>query len=122
MSVHCLARRGGAIALDVAKGVYFLHSHRIMHLDLKSPNILLSADNTAKIADVGLAHVFTLHSLPAAKVLLSDWARFCCYVLSISSLAKVMDLHKFSMVSGWHQYGFSIASQGLDTVLIVPTS
>ena len=46
-----------------------------MHLDLKSPNILVGADNTAKIADVGLAHVFTLHSLPAAKVCYSSTVR-----------------------------------------------
>lgn len=30
------------IALDIAKGLVFLHSRRIVHLDLKSPNILLS--------------------------------------------------------------------------------
>jgi serine/threonine protein kinase len=30
------------IAIDIAKGLVFLHSRRIVHLDLKSPNILLS--------------------------------------------------------------------------------
>ena len=32
-----------------------LHSRDIVHMDLKSPNILLGKDLTAKIADVGLA-------------------------------------------------------------------
>jgi serine/threonine protein kinase len=50
-------RRGRRIALDIAKGLVFLHSRRIVHLDLKSPNILLSRDGTAKIADVGLAKI-----------------------------------------------------------------
>lgn len=30
------------IAIDIAKGLVFLHSRRIVHLDLKSPNILLA--------------------------------------------------------------------------------
>lgn len=45
------------VALDVARGLHFLHSRNIVHNDLKSANILLSKDGTAKIADVGLARV-----------------------------------------------------------------
>lgn len=60
--------RGAGIALDIAKGLHFLHSHHVMHLDLKSPNILLALDGTAKIADVGLSRMFTTRSLPVAKV------------------------------------------------------
>lgn len=51
--------RGLRIALDVARGLAFLHRRRIAHLDLKSPNILLGRDYTAKIADVGIARVLT---------------------------------------------------------------
>ena len=43
-----------------------------MHLDLKSPNILLAVDGTAKIADVGLARIFTAHSVPVTKVVLQQ--------------------------------------------------
>lgn len=60
--------RGAGIASDIAKGLHFLHSHHVMHLDLKSPNILLAQDGTAKIADVGLSRMFTTRSLPVAKV------------------------------------------------------
>ena len=44
--------KGRRIALDVARGLVFLHSQKIVHFDLKSPNILLARDLTAKIADV----------------------------------------------------------------------
>jgi serine/threonine protein kinase len=40
--------------LDVAKGLTYLHSHNILHLDIKSPNILLNREAGAKISDVGL--------------------------------------------------------------------
>ncbi len=36
--------------MDVARGLDKMHSRHIIHLDLKSPNILLTASGTAKIA------------------------------------------------------------------------
>lgn len=48
---------GRRIALDIARGLHFLHSKKIVHFDLKSANVLLSRDFTAKIADVGLAKI-----------------------------------------------------------------
>ncbi|KAL4437441.1 hypothetical protein ABPG75_004580 [Micractinium tetrahymenae] len=50
-------RRGKKIALDVGRGLVFLHSKRVVHLDIKSPNVLLARDGTAKIADVGMARI-----------------------------------------------------------------
>jgi len=50
-------RRGRKIAIDVAKGLVYLHSRRIVHFDLKSPNILLARDGTGKIGDVGMAKI-----------------------------------------------------------------
>ena len=54
--------------MDIAIGLHYLHSHNIMHLDVKSPNILLAADYTAKIVDVGLSRIFTTQSMPVAMV------------------------------------------------------
>lgn len=48
-------RRGKSVALDIAVGLRFLHDHNIIHLDLKSPNVLLTGSGQAKLADVGLA-------------------------------------------------------------------
>ena len=49
--------------LDIARGMHFLHSRRIVHMDLKSPNILLGDTGVAKIADVGLARVMGSESI-----------------------------------------------------------
>lgn len=50
-------RRGKKIALDVARALVYLHSKRIVHLDVKSANVLLTRDGTAKLGDVGLSKI-----------------------------------------------------------------
>jgi tRNA A-37 threonylcarbamoyl transferase component Bud32 len=51
------ARRRLAIALDIARGMHYLHSCRpaIVHRDLKSPNLLVDRDWTVKVCDFGLS-------------------------------------------------------------------
>jgi serine/threonine protein kinase len=51
--------RGGTIALDIARGLHFLHSKAppVVHMDLKSPNIMLTRHGVAKLGDVGLARI-----------------------------------------------------------------
>lgn len=43
-------------ALDVARGMEYLHSHGVLHRDLKSDNLLI-ADKSIKIADFGVARI-----------------------------------------------------------------
>ncbi|KAK9786895.1 hypothetical protein WJX73_008911 [Symbiochloris irregularis] len=50
-------KRGRNVACDVAQALNYLHSYNTIHFDLKSANILLSRDGTAKVADVGLARI-----------------------------------------------------------------
>lgn len=45
------------LALELAQGMEYLHANHIMHRDLKSTNCLLTKDNHAVIADLGLAHM-----------------------------------------------------------------
>ncbi|KAK9833244.1 hypothetical protein WJX84_000311 [Apatococcus fuscideae] len=58
--------RGAAMALDICKGVAFLHSKSIIHLDLKSPNVLLDEHKKAFVADIGLGKVLGGHDTKAS--------------------------------------------------------
>lgn len=44
-----------AIALDIARGMEYIHSQGIIHRDLKPENILVNKDFHMKIADFGIA-------------------------------------------------------------------
>ena len=46
-------------------GLRYMHSHRILHRDLKPQNILISSDMNAKIGDLGLSRE---HRLPIQKL------------------------------------------------------
>ncbi|KAJ3277692.1 hypothetical protein HK104_003062 [Borealophlyctis nickersoniae] len=45
------------IARDTACGMMCLHAGNVLHCDLKSLNVLLAGDGTAKVADFGLSHI-----------------------------------------------------------------
>ena len=47
------------MAMDIVRGVLHMHDLGIVHQDIKSGNVMLSRDFTAKIGDVGLAAVFS---------------------------------------------------------------
>jgi serine/threonine protein kinase len=49
-------------------GVDFLHSHRIVHRDVKPQNILVSNSGTLKIADFGLARIYDFNALLTSTV------------------------------------------------------
>ncbi|WCJ34673.1 Protein kinase superfamily protein [Euphorbia peplus] len=44
-------------ALDVARGMAFIHARGLVHRDLKSDNLLIFGDKSIKIADFGVARI-----------------------------------------------------------------
>jgi serine/threonine protein kinase len=66
----------------MARGLGYFHKHDILHLDIKSPNILLGSSG-AKIADVGLGRKVkegeAVHSEPAQEHRLSHADKRSCH-------------------------------------------
>ena len=67
---------GKKVALDVALGINYLHTRRppLLHRDLKSPNVLLSEEGVAKIADVGMVRSQVKELVTAQPVMTPLWA------------------------------------------------
>ena len=46
---------------QLVNGLEFLHSHRVVHRDLKPENILVTSRGQVKLADFGLARMYSCH-------------------------------------------------------------
>ncbi|XP_013186649.2 serine/threonine-protein kinase fused [Amyelois transitella] len=57
------------ITWDLVSALYYLHSHRVLHRDLKPQNVLIDSTGRAKLCDFGLARIMTnsTHILTSIK-------------------------------------------------------
>ncbi|KAI7843034.1 hypothetical protein COHA_003366 [Chlorella ohadii] len=92
-------RRGRRVVSEIAKALNFLHARGVVHMDVKSNNVLLTSGGTAKLADVGLSLLQTgtfLSDVPvigtfawvAPEILVGS--KQCSSAVDIYSLGVVM--------------------------------
>jgi serine/threonine protein kinase len=110
------------IALDIAKGMNYLHSQIpcIMHRDLRSPNVFImsmdeNASTNAKVGDFGLA----VHVVSNALEFLNTWQWVAPEILSGKCYNEKVDVYSFGVVL-WEivtrQFPFEEFHQYLSTV------
>lgn len=61
--------KGQQLICDLVSALYYLHSNRILHRDIKPQNVLLDEDLRGKLCDFGLARNMTMstHMLTSIK-------------------------------------------------------
>ena len=97
--VHLDYRRKLRMALDVARGMNYLHSCRppIIHRDLKSPNLLVELDLTVKVCDFGLSrmrHAAVLSAKSQAGT--PEWT--APEVLQGGTCSEASDVYSFGVI------------------------
>ncbi|MBA0741884.1 hypothetical protein Gogos_015005, partial [Gossypium gossypioides] len=61
------------VALDVSKGMNYLHQNNIIHRDLKTANLLMDENQVVKVADFGVARVQSQSGVMTAETGTYRW-------------------------------------------------
>ncbi|KAF7140889.1 hypothetical protein RHSIM_Rhsim06G0011000 [Rhododendron simsii] len=61
------------VAIDVSKGMNYLHHNKIVHRDLKAANLLMDENDVVKVADFGVAKVQTPTGVMTAETGTYRW-------------------------------------------------
>ncbi|KAI8014302.1 Serine/threonine-protein kinase STY46 [Camellia lanceoleosa] len=61
------------VAIDVSKGMNYLHQNNIIHRDLKTANLLMDENEVVKVADFGVARVETPSGVMTAETGTYRW-------------------------------------------------
>lgn len=56
------------IACQLVSALHYLHSHRILHRDMKPQNILLCKDNRVKLCDFGFARSMSCDTMVLTSI------------------------------------------------------
>ena len=88
------------LLLQVISGVEFLHSHWIMHRDLKTSNLLMSNRGEIKIADFGMARYYGDPPPKLTQLVVTLWYRAPELLLGADKYGMEIDLWSVGCIFG----------------------
>lgn len=89
------------IMYQIIKATDFLHSHKILHRDLKPQNVLVTEGTLiAKLADFGLSRVYSIPIRPYTKEVLTLWYRSPEMMLGMSNYSTGLDIWSLGCMFG----------------------
>lgn len=88
------------LLLQVISGVEFLHSHWIMHRDLKTSNLLMSNRGEIKIADFGMARYYGDPPPKLTQLVVTLWYRAPELLLGADKYGTEIDMWSIGCIFG----------------------
>lgn len=101
---------------QIASGMQYLHSHKIIHRDLKSPNVLLTYKDTLKISDFGTSRMWTERSTKMSFAGTVSW--MAPEVIRNEPCSEKVDIWSFGVVL-WELLTCEIPYKGVDSSAII---
>ena len=101
---------------QIASGMQYLHSHKIIHRDLKSPNVLLSYADTLKISDFGISRQWSEGSIKMSFAGTVSW--MAPEVIRVEPCSEKVDVWSFGVVL-WELLTCEIPYKGVDSSAIM---
>eukprot|EP00884_Botryococcus_braunii_P019705 jgi/Botrbrau1/6418/Bobra.49_1s0034.1 len=107
------------LALDIARGLAYLHSQRVIHLDLKSGNVLLTSGGKAKIADVGMARLMAESQTHGSNLDVGTFAYMAPEIILHSKGNYSADVYSFGVIL-WELVTGNVPMRGMRRRLRAP--
>lgn len=100
---HIPASMIKSIMYQLLQGCAYLHKNWIMHRDLKPANIMVTAEGTVKLGDLGLARIFRSPLVPlwsGDKVVVTIWYRAPELLMGARHYTPAIDLWAIGCIFG----------------------